>query len=56
MLLAGVVNSVFLHETEDGFDNYRMAAFLLYGAGGLAWAALGVALNQVSVEMDRKLA
>lgn len=46
VLLAGLVNMVFLQETEDGFGNYRMAAFLLYGAGGLGWAALGVALNR----------
>lgn len=47
VLLAGVVNSIFLQDTEDGFGNYRMATFLLYGAGGLAWASLGVALNRV---------
>lgn len=47
VLLAGVVNSTFLQETEDGFGNYRMATFLLYGAGGLAWASLGVALSRV---------
>ncbi len=47
-LLAGLVNSIFLQETEDGFGNYRMAGFLLYGAGGLGWAALGVALKSRS--------
>lgn len=45
VLLGGLVNMVFLQEPEDGFGNYRMAAFLLYGAGGLGWAALGVSLS-----------
>ncbi len=45
VLLAGVANGLFLREVEDGFGNYRTAAFLLYGAGGLAWAALGAALG-----------
>ena len=49
VLFAGVVNTIVLQETEDGFGNYRMAAFLLYGAGGLAWAALGVTLSRVKV-------
>lgn len=48
VLLAGLVNSIFLQETEDGFGNYRTAGFLLYGAGGLGWAALGVALHSRS--------
>ena len=47
VLLGGLANMLLLQETEDGFGNYRMAAFLLYGAGGLAWAALGVALARV---------
>lgn len=34
MVLGGLVNSIFLQETEDGFGNYRMAGFLLYGVGG----------------------
>ena len=51
VLLAGLVTMIFLQETEDGFGNYRMAAFLLYGAGGLGWAALGVALDQVSTDI-----
>lgn len=49
VLLGGLVNSLFLQETENGFGNYRMAGFLLYAAGGLGWAALGLALNRVSV-------
>ncbi len=35
---------------EAGLGSYRTAAFLLYGAGGLAWAALGVALARVSTD------
>ena len=50
LLLAGLVNMVFLQETADGFGNYRMSAFLLYGAGGLGWAGLGVAINRVSLD------
>lgn len=50
VLLGGLITMVFLQETEDGFGNYRMAAFLLYGAGGLGWAALGVALNRVGAD------
>lgn len=49
VLLAGVINSVLLQEDEDGFGSYRMAAFLIYGAGGLAWASLGAALSRVSI-------
>lgn len=49
VLLAGLVNSLFLREVEDGLGNYRTAAFLLYGAGGVAWAALGVAVGAASM-------
>lgn len=52
VLFGGLVNMMFLQETEAGFGNYRMAGFLLYGAGGLGWAALGVALNRASVPDD----
>ena len=41
---------VLLEESEAGLGSYRTAAFLLYGAGGLAWAALGVALARVSTD------
>ncbi len=51
VLLGGLVNMVFLQETEDAFGNYRMAAFLLYGAGGLGWATLGVALNRPGADV-----
>ena len=50
VLLGGLANMLLLQETEDWFGNYRMATVLLYGAGGLAWAALGVALARVSTD------
>jgi hypothetical protein len=53
VLLGGLVNMVFLLESTDGFGSYRMATFLLYGAGGLAWAALGGALARVSPDGGR---
>ncbi len=52
VLLGGLAAMLFLQKSEDGFGSYRMATFLLYGAGGLAWAVLGVALARVVADRE----